>query len=167
MTRAIENFHDNYVHGRRVRRLGGLLSELIPKDASVLDVGCGDGWLARLMQDRRGDLAIRGIDVLLFVIPHTFPWESFDGVMIPADDKSVDVVMFVDVLHHTDDPMVLLTEAAMSRSPGHVVIKDHLPRGLRWPVRPSRFMDSIGNAHPWSRAAVQLLVAPAVARGLP
>jgi hypothetical protein len=52
--------------------------------------------------------------------------------------------MFVDVLHHTDDPMVLLREAIrVSRS--LIVIKDHTADGFL--ANPTlRLMDRVGNA---------------------
>ena len=59
----IEHIHGNYVHKRRVRVLSEHLAKLIPKDARVLDVGCGDGLLAHLILQRRPDLVLRGIDV--------------------------------------------------------------------------------------------------------
>jgi hypothetical protein len=53
-------------------------------------------------------------------------------------------VTFVDVLHHTDDPMVLLREAVrVTRRT--VVIKDHDRSGLL--AAPTlRLMDRVGNA---------------------
>jgi SAM-dependent methyltransferase len=144
MKGPIQSLHDGYVHGRRVRRLCELLACLIPESCSVLDVGCGDGLLARLIQDRRPDLALRGIDVL--VREHTLiPVEAFDGRSIPRGDDSVDVIMFVDVLHHTDDPTVLLAEAARVARRA-VLIKDHLLEGFL-AGRTLRFMDYVGNTH--------------------
>ena len=52
--------------------------------------------------------------------------------------------MFVDVLHHTDDPMVLLREAGRVAS-GFVLIKDHTQNGIL-AGRRLRFMDWVGNA---------------------
>jgi hypothetical protein len=53
-------------------------------------------------------------------------------------------VMFVDVLHHTDDPMILLREAVrVARKT--ILIKDHTLKGIL--AEPTlRFMDLIGNA---------------------
>lgn len=141
--RAFERTHDSYAYDRRVERLCAHLSSLLPPDGDVLDVGCGDGKLARLIWERRADLAIRGIDVL--VRPHTeVPVEAFDGSTIPLPDNSVDAVTFVDVLHHTDDPSRLLAEAArVARQ--CVVLKDHTQEGvLAGPTL--RFMDRVGNA---------------------
>jgi len=52
--------------------------------------------------------------------------------------------MFVDVLHHVDDPIVLLSEAVRVARKG-IVIKDHTENGLL--AGPTlRFMDWVGNA---------------------
>jgi SAM-dependent methyltransferase len=135
--------HGEYVHGRRVRVLCERLAPLFPRDARVLDVGCGDGLLARLIADRRPDLTFEGIDVL--VRPHTHvPVRAFDGQRIDAPDGSYDVVMFVDVLHHTEDPEVLIAEAVRVARQA-IVIKDHTKDGLL-AGRTLAFMDWVGNA---------------------
>jgi SAM-dependent methyltransferase len=109
----------------------------------VVDVGCGDGKITAAISRLRPDADVSGLDVLSR--PRTeIPVRSFDGTTIPLADRSVDVVMFVDVLHHTADPMVLLREArrVMRRA---IVIKDHTMDGfLAGPTL--RFMDRIGNA---------------------
>jgi SAM-dependent methyltransferase len=136
-------FHGGYVHNRRSAVLSRRLADLIPHGARVLDVGCGDGLVASLIGQRRADLSLQGIDVL--VRPDTLiPVKPFDGQHIDDPAGSFDVVMFVDVLHHTDDPEVLLREAA--RVAGKtVVIKDHARDGLL--AGPTlRLMDWVGNA---------------------
>jgi SAM-dependent methyltransferase len=139
----IEKIHGQCVFQRRVMVIAGHLAALLPRNASVLDVGCGDGSLAKLIQDHRPDVRIRGIDVL--VRPQTaIPVESFDGTHIPVADGSYDVVMFVDVLHHTDDPLVLLREARRVTRQS-ILLKDHTRNGfLAGPTL--RFMDGVGNA---------------------
>jgi hypothetical protein len=53
--------------------------------------------------------------------------------------------MFVDVLHHTEDPTILLSEAKrVARK--FILIKDHRRNGLL-AGSTLRFMDWIGNAH--------------------
>src|SRR5205085_9858791 len=117
-------------------------ARLIPQSASTLDVGCGDGQLASEIIRSRPDLSFKGIDVL--VRPESaIPVSAFDGAHIPFPDCSFDVVMFSDVLHHTDDPLVLLREAARVARRS-IVIKDHLIKGLL--ARPTlAFMDRVGN----------------------
>ena len=136
--------HDGLVYGRRMRLLAEKLSVHLPRDARILDVGCGDGMVDWLVTRLRPDVAIQGIDVL--VRPQTrIPVIRFDGTRIPHPDGSFDVVMFVDVLHHSQDPAQLLAEAKrVTRS--SVLIKDHTQEGLL-AHQTLRFMDWFGNAH--------------------
>jgi len=141
---SFDRFHDGYVHSRRVRVLSNHLANIIPKDACVLDVGCGDGLLAHLITRKLPETELRGIDVLVRGRTH-IPVDKFDGQVIPFDDASFDVVMFVDVLHHTQDPMILLREAARVAGKS-IVIKDHTLTGLL-AGSTLRLMDWTGNAH--------------------
>jgi ubiquinone/menaquinone biosynthesis C-methylase UbiE len=106
----LDTVHGGYVFRRRVRVLSERLADALPKDATVLDVGCGDGLISKLIVERRPDVKIQGIDILIRPQTH-IPVTKFDGVKIPHPDESFEVVMFVDVLHHTDDPSMLLGEA--------------------------------------------------------
>jgi SAM-dependent methyltransferase len=125
-----------------VRVLTRELSALLPANGQVLDVGCGDGLLAALMQKEKPNVVITGIDVL--VRDHThIPVMKFDGTTIPFPDRSFDTVVFVDVLHHMNDPVFLLREAArVARNT--IVIKDHTLDGFASGAT-LRFMDRIGN----------------------
>jgi ubiquinone/menaquinone biosynthesis C-methylase UbiE len=97
----------------------------------------------RLILEQRTDVSIQGIDVLVRQ-DTPIPVSQFDGVTIPFSDASFDVVMFVDVLHHTVDPFVLLKEA--QRVAGTVLIKDHFRDGFLSRTA-LRLMDWVGNAH--------------------
>ena len=135
--------HETLVYGRRIRVLSRHVADLLPRGAAVLDVGAGDGLLAKRVMERRPDVSIRGVDVL--ARPHShIPVEMFDGVRLPFPDRAFDAVMMVDVLHHASEQDALLAE--MSRvTRGVVVIKDHLVDGLL--AHPTlRFMDWLGNA---------------------
>jgi len=135
--------HETYVYGRRIRRLAELLSQLIPPGCSLLDVGCGDGKLARFLLDQRLDLNIEGVDVLLR--DRTWlPVKPFDGTNLPYPPSSVDGVMLIDVLHHTRDPQALLREA-LRVSRRWIIVKDHVLHGTAAGLR-LRFMDYVGNA---------------------
>jgi len=140
---VIGRIHDRHVAGRRVRRLADHLAPLLPPGADVVDVGCGDGVLAREILRRRTDVAIRGLDVL--VRPRTaIPVQPFDGRRLPLGDASAGAVMFVDVLHHAENPMDLLRDACRVARDA-VVIKDHL-RDPLLAAATLRLMDWVGNA---------------------
>lgn len=135
--------HGRLIFGRRVQRLAAALDRALPADVTVLDVGCGDGSIAAEVLDRRPDVTITGVDV--FVRANTkIPVQRFDGASLPFADRSFDAVFLIDVLHHTDDPAVLLGEASrVARRT--ILIKDHLADGaLAHPTL--RLMDWVGNA---------------------
>jgi SAM-dependent methyltransferase len=149
-----------------VRVIAQHLSAAIPHGASVLDVGCGDGWLAAQILETRPDLTVIGVDVLKRQNTR-IPVHVFDGINIPFHNSSIDIVLFVDVLHHTQNPLILLREARrVTRRT--ILIKDHLKDGLF--AEPTlRVMDWVGNARhgvvlpynywtseQWKRAATEL-----------
>lgn len=140
----IDRVHERFVYGRRVSQLVHHLSSMIPEGPGrVLDVGCGDGLLSSRLHARRPELAIEGIDVL--VRPHThIAVRRFDGMRVPHPDRSFDIVMLIDVLHHTADPGILLLEASRLARRA-VIVKDHRREGLL-AGQVLRFMDWVGNA---------------------
>lgn len=141
--RAVGLVHDTLVLDRRAHRLANWFAELIPHGATVLDVGCGDGAISALLLAKRPDLSIEGVDVLVREQTE-IPVRYFDGTRLPFADRTFDVVLFSDVLHHTTDPVVLQREAhRVTRR--HVLIKDHFRQGVAAGLR-LRFMDWVGNA---------------------
>jgi len=119
-----------------------MLAAQIPQRASVLDIGCGDGTVGSLIKQLRPDIAMQGVEFL--VRPGCkIECRPFDGSSLPFPEASFDVCLFVDVLHHTQDPAILLREAArVSRT--LVLLKDHLDENFLDDMT-LRFMDWVGN----------------------
>lgn len=143
MAGVLDTVHGGWVHGRRVRVLSNHLADVMPREARVVDVGCGDGQIGALVQMRRPDVSVTGLDIAMR--PDTpIPVREFDGRSIPLEDDGSDVVLLVDVLHHAEDPKALLTEAARVAKRA-IVLKDVTSLG---PLSAStlRFMDWVGNA---------------------
>ncbi len=140
--KLLETAHGSYIAGRRARVIVERLAEVVPPHATVLDVGCGDGEIAWLLNRRRPDLQITGVDVLVREATRV-PVQQFNGRTLPFVDDSFDVLTFVDVLHHCDRPLELLCEAR--RVARHaIIIKDHSLQGVV-AEQTLRFMDGIGN----------------------
>lgn len=139
---VLNSIHASAVMGRRVQVLAANLSEVLSKSRSVLDVGCGDGSISKTIQSYKPGLEFSGIDV--FLRPSvSIPAHVYDGEKIPYPDASFDFVTIVDVLHHTDDPTLVLRECVRVAKKG-VVLKDHLVSGFgAWGTL--RFLDWIGN----------------------
>ena len=139
----LDRLHEYGVLPRRAERLAQLLAEVIPLNSSVLDVGSGDGRIDNLLLQQRSDLKLQGVEVTSRT-QTGFPVTYFDGTNLPFEKHSFDIVMFVDVLHHTNDPMVLLREAIRVARKA-IVLKDHTLQGMLSGTR-LKFMDYVGNA---------------------
>jgi methylase of polypeptide subunit release factors len=55
--------HGDLVFKRGTRVLSARLVDLLPHGATVLDAGCGDGLIDKLIGERRPDLPISGTDI--------------------------------------------------------------------------------------------------------
>lgn len=141
-TKLVGKLHEKLVHGRRVTVLADILSTQLRPGQRVLDIGCGDGTISALLQERVPGVYIQGVE--LMARPDcAIPCQSFDGNNLPFPDGSVDVCMLVDVLHHTRDVRVLLKEACrVSRS--FVLLKDHLAENFLDHFT-LKLMDWVGN----------------------
>jgi SAM-dependent methyltransferase len=140
--RFLKAAHYNMVFSRRVRVLAESLAAHIPRDATVLDIGCGDGMISSRIAAYIPEIQIRGVEIA----PRPtcrIECMPFDGIHIPLPDRSMDLCMFVDVLHHTDSIRSMLSEASrVSRR--FVLLKDHL-WGSQFDFFTLKFMDWVGN----------------------
>lgn len=98
---------------REMDTLALLLSEAgrpLPADAHVLDLGCGDRFLASATQAR--GLRYTGLDV---------DSTDFEQDRLPLPDQSVDVALSLAVIEHLRDPSQFLREIHRCLKPGGVV----------------------------------------------
>lgn len=140
----VKPIHQSVVNGRRIRVISHHLSQLLPKDESIkgLDVGCGSGELAQQIKYLSPQVEFVGVDILIRENTLIEAVE-FDGKKLPFPDQSFDFTMLVDVLHHTDAPILLLRECArVSRK--FVLLKDHICESW-WDRQRLGFMDWVGN----------------------
>ena len=138
-----------YLHPPVYRmRLKSLHQEIVPilhAGDHVLDVGCGAGALGRAIADSAKcppGVQVTGLekcrrDDAVAVV------KLYDGQKIPYPDKSFDVVILADVLHHASDPRNLVYECSrvVRRA---LIIKDHKIEGLLARQRIS-LMDWVSN----------------------
>jgi ubiquinone/menaquinone biosynthesis C-methylase UbiE len=105
------------------------VARLIPHHSQVLDVGCGNGYIAHHLSALMGKNVV-GIDVgERSAAPISYL--RYDGAHFPARDASVDVVLFCYVLHHTRDAFNVLLEARrVLRDGGCIVVYEDMPLTL-------------------------------------
>ncbi len=134
------------IYNARLRELVRVITPHLQQDDRILDVGCGVGTLGKaLLDDDRSPpgLVAEGLErVVRGGEPITV--HAYDGGTMPFEDKSYDVVMVADVLHHEPEPDGLIAECCrVARR--MVIIKDHQIRGILAQQRVS-FMDWAANA---------------------
>ncbi len=125
------------VHRRRSRRrsvgkaydMAIEVADVIPPDTQLLDVGCGNGYIAHhlnaLLTER-----VTGVDIgesskaRINYLP-------YNGKHLPVDDASYDGVLLSYVLHHVQDIHLALGEVRrVVRTGGFVVIYEDIPKNL-------------------------------------
>lgn len=143
MKQALFALHRRAVTLPRAERVTQAIADLAGPGRSLLDVGAGDGAIAKAVGERIGAERVEGVDVL--VRPKTvIQVVPYDGTRLPFPDRSFDVVTISDVLHHCASPGAVLAEALRVAS-GVVVVKDHFRLG---PISNALLlaMDVVGNA---------------------
>jgi SAM-dependent methyltransferase len=89
-----------------------LVAPHLAPGAAVLDIGCGEGWVAEEVS-RRGVAEVVTVDVVDVRRSRALPFSLYDGVHLPFPDARFDVVMLNFVLHHVPNErkVALLSEA--------------------------------------------------------
>lgn len=117
---------------RRRRKVGRAydmaleIARAIPHGSKVLDVGCGNGFIAHHLSAMLESRVI-GVDVGSSTSA-PIDYRPYDGTQFPVADHSVDAVLFCYVLHHAQDVAVVLSEARrVLRDDGLVVVYEDIP----------------------------------------
>jgi SAM-dependent methyltransferase len=104
--------------------------KVLPPRANVLDVGCGNGFIAHHLQSMLGTRVVgldvgRDTDARINYLP-------YDGRHFPVKDQSFDAVLLCYVLHHAQDPQLVLNEVSrVLREGGLAIIYEDMP-ALWW-----------------------------------
>lgn len=100
------------------------IAEFCPEANTVLDVGCGAGFLSnRLAQE---GFEVSGVDLseeslvvaARFDSTKSVRYERGNAYELPYTDKSFDVVTCMDFLEHVEDPALVIRECARVLRPG-------------------------------------------------
>ena len=140
----IKKVHQKNIHTQRVDRISTLISDNISIDIkTILDIGCGDGKLSKLIMTKNQKVEIIGLDVM--ERPKCdIEYHYFDGEILPFNDHFFDAIQYIDVLHHTNNIKKEI-ENGITKTKKYVIIKDHIYKS-QIDFLILKFMDWIGNA---------------------
>jgi ubiquinone/menaquinone biosynthesis C-methylase UbiE len=129
------------VPGRSWAAWARALGELLPP-LDVADIGCGEGYLT--LEAARWARHVTGIDRSDDVLERAkalaarrqvmnVEWKKGDLARLPLRDRSVDVVLLSQSLHHAGDPERALSEAARILRPrGRALVMDLREHNETW-----------------------------------
>lgn len=146
MKKIQELIHRTWILPTRKEKISQGFSNIIrnfcPDIKSILDVGCGDGEIAKKTVEKTGlKIEVTGAEVKnrdTCQIPSII----FDGLTLPLKNQSVDIILLSDVIHHSLDAQKLLQEC--SRVARYILIKDHIQETEK-EFKLLEKMDGVGN----------------------
>jgi ubiquinone/menaquinone biosynthesis C-methylase UbiE len=119
--------HDERSARRALHEVEDLLGRPVRADETVLDVGCGTGWLAAGLPRAVPGLSVIGVDLSRGMIERAraagaWPLLRADAQRLPLATASVDLIVTRGVLHHLPDVPAALTEWRRVLRPGGAVV---------------------------------------------
>ena len=118
---------------RRRRKVGRAydmaveIARVVPRGSEVLDVGCGNGFIAHHLSAILG-ANVTGIDVM-DKTEAPIGYLRYDREQFPAPDNSYDAVLLCYVLHHAQDAGLVLKEVRrVLRAGGVAIIYEDIPQ---------------------------------------
>lgn len=116
------------------------LIPLLPNDTPILDIGSGNGLAASLLREKGKDIVPLDIHEGNYH-PSVKPL-VYDGKKIPFQDAHFDYGIILTVLHHVDEPEVLLED--IMRVCKHLVIMEDI-YGSPLQKRITFWLDTLAN----------------------
>ena len=105
------------------------VARVVPRRTRVLDVGCGNGFIAHHLTALLGTRVV-GLDVTEATAAQ-IEYLRYDGRRFPLPDHSFDAVLLCYVLHHAQDLRAVLHEVRrVLRAGGLIVVYEDIPVGL-------------------------------------
>lgn len=106
---------------KRANEIVDIIDPFLKKDESLLDIGAGNCSIFECLIGRGYEIAALDVADFSFV-PGVKP-VLYDGETIPFVDGKFGTALLISVLHHTQNPEVVLAEAARV-SPRLVIMED-------------------------------------------
>jgi SAM-dependent methyltransferase len=129
---AIQRRWRRHLQRRKVGRAYDMareISNVIPANSRVLDVGCGNGFISHHLTATIG-ASVLGIDIEE-TTDAPIDYRQFDGKHFPVPDGSAQAVLFCYVLHHAQDVGCVMNELRrVLTDRGVAVVYEDIPDAL-------------------------------------
>jgi SAM-dependent methyltransferase len=132
VTALLATIQRRFKRMRRRRKVGRAydmaleVARVLPQHADVLDVGCGNGFIAHHLNAMLGTTVV-GIDIGESTAAR-INYLPYDGRHFPVRDGSFDAVLLCYVLHHAQDARLVLNEVSrVLREGGLAIIYEDIP----------------------------------------
>jgi ubiquinone/menaquinone biosynthesis C-methylase UbiE len=161
--------YDNALHQWHLKVFMNRLNEMVrlARPASVLDAGCGEGFVLSFLKSENPGLKLTGTDLSTEAIQYAR--EHFGEIgefkqgniyKLPFEDDAFDLVICSEVLEHLDTPEAAISELKrVSRQ--HVLITVPLEPYFQWLNNIGRLVgigDDIGHVNFWTRSRFNTLM---------
>lgn len=110
------------IYERAAKKMCRACQDFIEKGAKILDLGCGSGIVGKTFQNFF-QAEVLGVDVKDYRVS-PFPFQLYDGLHLPFSENSFDIVLINYVLHHAEDPILLLKEAKRVTKDKIIIFED-------------------------------------------
>jgi 2-polyprenyl-3-methyl-5-hydroxy-6-metoxy-1,4-benzoquinol methylase len=120
----------NPVQAWLIRRFHERVVDLVDHvgPSSVLEVGCGEGYVLAAIHEARPDVDLHGVDLSAPAIaeardrlPAEVDLRVADATALGDAEPAHDLVMMVEVLEHLDDPAAMLADLG-TLTTGHILL---------------------------------------------
>jgi len=126
MNRLLTTVSRRFRRMKRRRKVGRAydmaleIARVVPKGATVLDVGCGNGFIAHHLSGILNSTVV-GLDVSRSSKSH-INYLTYDGRHFPVADQTFEAVLLCYVLHHAQDARLVLDEVRRVLKDGGVTV---------------------------------------------
>lgn len=124
----------------RARKKYQLLAPMLNQSESIVDIGCGNGGLSKLLLNQ--GYKVQGADIIDNSYYDDVQPIIFNGKQLPVENRSFDTALIITVLHHTTYQKELLLEA--QRVAKRVIVMEDV-YSHEWGKRITHFTDSLVN----------------------
>ena len=151
---------------RFTQRLSLILRDL--SFSSLLEVGCGEGYLLQRLEKQLKDVDILASDISPEIIDKAnsiipgVPKIIASAYDLPLEDKSKDVVLACEVMEHVQEPMKLLKEAKRIARKNCIFTVPHEPWWRIANVMRGKYLGDFGNTpghiQHWNKNSLMKLI---------